>query len=98
MSVPPIEQLYFEAELFRQVVDSQSDFTVYPVGIRRVRPSTDSIELVGESEQRAYEICAGPSRRTSRTAKFTACPACGSGSARRRELRSTGPVGRRQRG
>ncbi|MFF1545978.1 hypothetical protein [Streptomyces sp. NPDC058291] len=58
---PPIpaatgEQLRFEADLFYQVLDSRSDFTAYPFGIRRVRPSSDSIELEVESEQRAREI------------------------------------------
>ncbi|MDQ0904674.1 hypothetical protein QFZ22_000659 [Streptomyces canus] len=53
---PPAQQLYFEAELFHEVVDSHRDFTIYPFGIRRVRPGTDSIEVEVESEQRAHEI------------------------------------------
>ncbi|MGV9503614.1 hypothetical protein ACWDQ0_35645 [Streptomyces sp. NPDC003642] len=51
-----VEQRNFEADLFHQVLDSYTDFSAYPLGIRRVRPQPDTIELVVESEQRARRL------------------------------------------
>ncbi|CAM5559429.1 hypothetical protein [Streptomyces purpurascens] len=59
---PPIpapdcaEQRNFEADLFHQVLDSYTDFSASPFGIRRVRPQPDTIELVAETEQRARRL------------------------------------------
>jgi hypothetical protein len=59
---PPIpgadcdEQRNFEAELFYQILECHRDFTAYPLGIRRVRPQPDTIELVVESEDRAQRL------------------------------------------
>ncbi|TGZ12358.1 hypothetical protein DV517_74530 [Streptomyces sp. S816] len=59
---PPIpdadcdEQRNFEADLFHQLLESNRDFTAYPIGIRRVSPQPDTIELVVESDQRARRL------------------------------------------
>ncbi|MFF1847126.1 hypothetical protein ACFVW9_36300 [Streptomyces sp. NPDC058217] len=50
------EQRNFEADLFHEVLESHTDFTEFPFGIRRVRPHSDSIELVVESEKRAGRL------------------------------------------
>ncbi|GAB2768968.1 hypothetical protein [Streptomyces bullii] len=51
-----VEQRNFEADLFHQVLDSYTDFSAYPFGIRCVRPQPDTIELVVENEQRARRL------------------------------------------
>ncbi|MFH8342953.1 hypothetical protein [Streptomyces sp. AM6-12] len=59
---PPIpaadcdEQRKFEADLFYQLLASDSDFTAYPLGIRSVSPQPDTIELVVESAQRVKRL------------------------------------------
>lgn len=53
------EQRTFEAELFYQTLECRRVLTAYPLGIRRVRPQPDTIELVVESEDRARRPHAG---------------------------------------
>jgi hypothetical protein len=50
------QQRNFEADLFHQVLDSHSSFTVFTFGIQRVRPYPDTIELVVENKHRADRL------------------------------------------
>ncbi|MET8516899.1 hypothetical protein [Streptomyces sp. NPDC005077] len=50
------DQRIFEATLFHEVLDSYTDFSAYPFGIRRVCPQPDTIDLVIEGEQRAARL------------------------------------------